>query len=238
MNLTPVLRQRFFDADGAPLSGGKLHTYQAGTTTPQATYTDQAGGTPHANPIILDANGEISANVWVNPALSYKFVLKNSSDVEQWTLDNVVGSLAADSVSTASIQDGAVTLEKLAGTNIVVGTYAQVTAGVASHSTWTAAIAAAASGDTVRGLNATWVENVTVTKQLQIVGLGYGTYINGSLTLNSSASHCTITGLRVNNDVTLDSGADANVMRDIFLPVDKTFVDNGDGNLLEGMQEV
>ena len=233
MNLPPVLRQYYYDANGNPLSGGFIYTYIAGTTTPQATYTDSSGLTPNTNPIVLDAAG--SAAMWLNPSLSYKFVVQDSSAAIQFTVDNVVGTLTANSVGTQQIQDGAVTVQKLAGTNIVVGTAAQVTAGIATHSTWTSAIAAASSGDTIRALNATWVENVVVTKQLQIVGLGYGSYITCSIELNSSAMHCTITGLRVNDNVTLDSGADGNVMRDIFLPTGKTFIDNGDGNLVEGM---
>jgi hypothetical protein len=112
MNLPPVLRQRYFDANGNPLAGGMLYSYQAGTTTPQNTYTDQGGGTANANPVVLDANGE--ASVWLDPSLSYKFVLKNSSDVTQWTVDNVVGVLTASAVTTASIQTGAVTTDKIA----------------------------------------------------------------------------------------------------------------------------
>lgn len=111
-NLSPVLRQRFFDSDGAPLAGGKVYSYQAGTTTPQATYTDQTGVTPNTNPVILDADGY--ADIWLNPALSYKFVLKDALGALIWTVDNVVGSLVANSVTTASIQDGAVTTPKLA----------------------------------------------------------------------------------------------------------------------------
>lgn len=89
--LSPVLRQRFFDADGAPLVGGLLYTYQAGTTTPLATYTDESGVTPNTNPVVLDANGE--AEVWIGIG-NYKFILNDSSDVTQWTVDNV-RSLAA-----------------------------------------------------------------------------------------------------------------------------------------------
>lgn len=84
--LLPVLRQRYFDANGAPLSGGKLYSYRSGTTTLAATYTDQAGLVPNANPVVLDANGE--ANVWLG-AGTYKFVLKDADDVTQWTQDDV-----------------------------------------------------------------------------------------------------------------------------------------------------
>lgn len=117
-NLPPVLRQRYFDSNGLPLAGGQLFTYQAGTTTPQATYTDQTGGTPNANPIILDSQGY--ASMWLDQSLSYKFVLEDSNGVVQWTVDQVVGLLTANAVSTASIQDGAVTSSKLASGSVNV----------------------------------------------------------------------------------------------------------------------
>jgi hypothetical protein len=112
MQLCPVPKFRALDANGNPLAGGKLYSYQSGTSTPQATYTDFAGGTANANPVVLDANGE--ANVWLDPELSYKLVLKDSSDVEQYSVDNIIGLLTPDAVNTASIQDGAVTTAKIA----------------------------------------------------------------------------------------------------------------------------
>lgn len=112
MNLAPVLRQRFFDSNGDPLAGGLVYTYQAGTTTPQNTYTNSGGLTPNANPVVLDANGE--AAIWFDPSLSYKVTLKNSAGVTQWTEDNIVGLLGASSVGTSAIIDGAVTTAKVA----------------------------------------------------------------------------------------------------------------------------
>lgn len=87
--VSPAPKFQAFDANGVPLSGGKLFTYAAGTTTPQATYTDQSGLTPNANPVILNSRGE--ASVWLASA-QYKFVLKNANDVEIWTVDNLAGS--------------------------------------------------------------------------------------------------------------------------------------------------
>lgn len=92
--------------------GGKLYTYQAGTSTPQATYTDSTGSTPNANPVVLDANGE--ASVWADPTLSYKFILQDSNGVQQWTVDNVIGLLTNNSVGTSSLQDLSVTAAKIA----------------------------------------------------------------------------------------------------------------------------
>lgn len=88
--LAPVLRQRFFDSNGEPLAGGRLYSYQAGTSTPQATYTDQSGGVANANPVILDAAGE--ANIWLDPTLAYHFVLQDANGAQQWTIDQVANT--------------------------------------------------------------------------------------------------------------------------------------------------
>ncbi len=83
----PVPRIQFLDADGDPLSGGKLYTYAAGTTNNLATYTtSDLSGSANANPVVLDAGGR--ATVFLQNK-AYKFKLDNSSDVEQWVQDNV-----------------------------------------------------------------------------------------------------------------------------------------------------
>ena len=90
MILSPLFKQRFLDANGDPLAGGFVYAYIAGTSTPQATYTDQGGGTANANPVVLDANGE--ADIWFDEALSYKVKLDDSDSVTQWTVDDVSGA--------------------------------------------------------------------------------------------------------------------------------------------------
>ena len=87
--LSPAPKLQFFDAAGVPLVGGKLYSYQAGTTTPLATYTSQNGVTPNTNPIILDSRGE--ANVWLGSA-PYKLALYTATDVLVWTVDNISSS--------------------------------------------------------------------------------------------------------------------------------------------------
>jgi hypothetical protein len=85
---------QFFDNNGNPLSGGKLYSYQAGTTTPQATYTTNAGNTAHANPIILDSAGRVPSGgeIWLTDALIYKFVVASSTDVLVGTYDYISGN--------------------------------------------------------------------------------------------------------------------------------------------------
>lgn len=87
-NLFPTPVMQFFDANGNPLAGGKLFTYAAGTTTPQATYTNYGGGTANTNPVILDSAGR--AAIWLNDN-KYYMVLKDANDVQIWTADDVNG---------------------------------------------------------------------------------------------------------------------------------------------------
>jgi hypothetical protein len=51
----PLLR--LFDEQGELLAGASVYTYEAGTTTPKASYQDLAGATPNTNPVVLDAGG-------------------------------------------------------------------------------------------------------------------------------------------------------------------------------------
>ena len=84
--------QQFLDDSGNVLTGGKLYSYEAGTTTPQVTYTTAAGNVPHANPIILDAAGRVATGeIWVTAGQNYKFVLKTSTEVTLATWDNITG---------------------------------------------------------------------------------------------------------------------------------------------------
>ena len=88
-SLSPTPKLQFFDANGAPLAGGLLYTYAAGTTTPLTSYTDSTGVSANTNPIVLDSRGE--ANVWLEGAI-YKFALYTSVGVLIWTVDNINGS--------------------------------------------------------------------------------------------------------------------------------------------------
>jgi hypothetical protein len=85
-NLGPVPYFTVLDANGNPVSGAKIYTYIAGTSTPQATYTDRTAGTPNANPTVADSAGR--AVLFFDDSVVYKIVVKDSSDVEIKTVDN------------------------------------------------------------------------------------------------------------------------------------------------------
>lgn len=107
-NLSPVggAAAQFLDNNGNPLSGGKIYTYEAGTTTPEPTYTTNTGAVAHSNPIILDSAGRVpGGQIWVNASQDYKFVLTTSADVTIATYDDLMGingtGLATNAVNVA-----------------------------------------------------------------------------------------------------------------------------------------
>ena len=95
VNLSPVggAAAQFFTNSGNVLTGGKLNTYLAGTTTPATTYTTSAGNVARTNPIVLDAAGRVPSGgeIWLTQNVVYKFTLTDSSDVLIATYDNISG---------------------------------------------------------------------------------------------------------------------------------------------------
>lgn len=110
---TPFVPQFFTDA-GVPLSGGTVTAYLAGTTTPTNMYIDDIG-TSAGSVITLNARGEpqVSGNtvvIWLDDAITYKFVLKDASAVSKWTIDDIadIGSqLRADLADDTDTAKGA-----------------------------------------------------------------------------------------------------------------------------------
>ena len=95
---------QFFDNNGVPLAGGLLYTYSAGTTTQLATYTSSSGSVANSNPIVLDASGRVSNEIWLISGSTYKFVLQTSASVQIGSYDNIPGinDLSTLYVSTGS----------------------------------------------------------------------------------------------------------------------------------------
>jgi hypothetical protein len=103
VNLSPIGNgQQFFDNTGLPLNGGLIYTYQAGSTTPLATYTDINGTIANSNPIVLDSSGRPPNEVWLTYGFNYKFVVKTSAGVTLGTYDNIYGIIGVANTSTGT----------------------------------------------------------------------------------------------------------------------------------------
>jgi hypothetical protein len=110
-------RFRAFKDDGSPAAAYKLLSYQAGTTTPQATFASQDESAENPNPVIMDGSGE--ADVWLGHGLAYKLVLTDDSDVVIWTIDGVN---QADAESFTNLTANAVTVSGTMTANAIAVT--------------------------------------------------------------------------------------------------------------------
>jgi hypothetical protein len=109
--LSPVGNgQQFFDNNGVPLSGGLIYQYQAGSSTLLTTYTTVNGNVANANPIVLDASGRPSNEIWMQTGYSYKLVIQTSSGSTLQTLDNLYPILQNAPASAPSLPSGAIIL--------------------------------------------------------------------------------------------------------------------------------
>lgn len=82
--LTPISSIfQFFSDQGVVLSGGKVNTYLAGTSTPQVTKTDITGSVSNSNPIILNSAGRLpNVQVWQQGGLALKVIVTDSNNVQ------------------------------------------------------------------------------------------------------------------------------------------------------------
>lgn len=99
-----AFHHQFLDLNGKPLTGGKLYTYSAGTSTPVPTYKtigDTSSTNTNTNPIILDNAG--MAYIVIETDKAYKFVLfdKNDAKIAEW--DNVTGNIGGGGGSSEDI---------------------------------------------------------------------------------------------------------------------------------------
>lgn len=83
-------RSQTLGLDGRPIAGAKLYTYETGTSTPKAVFTDAGLSVAHANPVEADAAGRFPA-MFAAPG-EYRTVLADAADAVIATDDPVEGS--------------------------------------------------------------------------------------------------------------------------------------------------
>jgi hypothetical protein len=109
VNLSPVINGvNVLGPTGLPLSGGLIYTYQAGSTTPLATYTTVNGNIANTNPIVLNPDGRTPSEIWLQSGYSYKFQIETSLGVVVQTLDNIYGIPQSSGSGGSSIPSGCI----------------------------------------------------------------------------------------------------------------------------------
>lgn len=91
---------QYCDDNADPLNAGTLTFSVTGTSTPANTYNAPDLMTANANPITLDADGRLPVDVFLDPAVTYRVILKNSAGSNIAQDDPVAGSDI-----TAAIED-------------------------------------------------------------------------------------------------------------------------------------
>lgn len=180
---SPIPVQQFFSNNGVPLALGSVCTYSSGTSTPLATFRDYTLGTAWPQCVPLDSAGRASTGIWLNPALLYRFVLKDSTGVTVWTADGV-GAGAGGSgggSSTLWTQNGSTIYNSVLGSKVCIASTACGTA-LAELS-----VAAASSGST----HAIRVDDTNNVPGIDLYGSGgsyQGSYLAGTTGLRLQSS--------------------------------------------------
>jgi hypothetical protein len=116
-NLSPIGNEfeQFFGAAGAnfppnlPLNGGFLNTFQAGTSTPIATFANNLGSIQNSTTMQLGPDGRFAGAIWLLSGQAYKFQLTDSTGFQIWIVDNVSGINDSSQITNAEwIASGAV----------------------------------------------------------------------------------------------------------------------------------
>ncbi len=164
------------DANGAPYSGAKLYTYEAGTTTPLATYSNTNRTSANANPIVADSAGRFGP-IFIKPQ-AYYLELYTSANVLITSRDNVVdlGSLVYANLPSAPGMN--------ALTSLLVGLFADPALATpkpvdGSYITTAAATIYTVPASTIAIVNSITLFNAdTVTNDAQIAIVASGNAVN------------------------------------------------------------
>ena len=187
--------QQFFDNNGNILAGGKIWTYQAGTTTLEATYESASGITQNPNPIVLDSAGRSPNAIWLAAGQAYRFDLTDANDVALDSVDNVGGINDGSLVSApwASITGKPTTLAGYGITDAVSAATAATTYAPIASPTFTGTPQvpdnAATSSNWAVGYRDAPPNGQTANYQLVLADRGKSVVMNGSsLTLTIPAN--------------------------------------------------
>ena len=195
---------QFLDNNGLPLSGGLIYTYNAGTTTPLATFTTNLGNVAQPNPIILDSAGRIpGGELWLITGYGYKFVTKDFNNVLIGTYDNVPSSAQppiTNDASSIAYEQGAPTT---AGSFVIGDTYLITSIGTTNFQSIgatsnTVGILFVATGVGSGTGTAEFSRTVQVKLQESVSSADFGTIGNGTtddtFALQTAINYCIANG--------------------------------------------
>lgn len=85
--------------NGVPQAGALLYHYQEGTTSNLTVYSNDAGTTPHAQPVVCDAGGFVPL-IYIGDTSDWKVVIQTALGVTLQTYDNLTKAPIETSTSS------------------------------------------------------------------------------------------------------------------------------------------
>ena len=110
----------------APSDGAQLFFQVTGGGADKDTFSDQAGTNVNANPVIADADGLFQAIFIVG---SYKVILEDKNDVQQWEEDPVISTLESTDLAIVYANVAAMVADTQLAVGLFVRTEGYFTAG-------------------------------------------------------------------------------------------------------------
>lgn len=101
-SLLSAVRTRFFDKSNKPLAGGKVYTYEANSTNPKVTWSDEALTVQNTNPVLLDNEG--TALIFFSG--KYRFRIEDRYGVLVEDNPSVTSLVGIDGVTSDIVKDG------------------------------------------------------------------------------------------------------------------------------------
>ncbi|MCW1490497.1 hypothetical protein OLN43_14675, partial [Acinetobacter baumannii] len=101
-SLLSAVRTRFFNKSNKPLAGGKVYTYEANSTNPKVTWSDEALTVQNTNPVLLDNEG--TALIFFSG--KYRFRIEDRDGVLVEDNPSVTSLVGIDGVTSDIVKDG------------------------------------------------------------------------------------------------------------------------------------
>jgi hypothetical protein len=213
---------QFFDDNGNVLSGGKLYTYAAGTTTPAATYTSNTGAASHTNPIVLDAAGRVPAEIWLPVGQQFKFIVKTSTETLIGTYDNILPINDPGSINSL--------LSNVTGTNTIAATATPTITSYSTGATYSFVAANANTGAVTISIDGLTVKSITkagsialVAGDIQAGGMVHVQYdgtrfqLLNNVVYGGSVTNATISGTTTITGATITGGTVSGLTTDLAI---------------------
>jgi hypothetical protein len=116
--------------------------------------------------------------------------------------------------------------------NAIVGSAAQVSSGVATHTSIAAAIAAVPTNGSIFIYSGSYTEAITLEKSVSIVGQGSGTQITGNWSIDA-VSRVMIQNIYLQGNLTFTNLSSKNFVKNTWIGSSYSVTDNGTDNLWE-----